>query len=165
MLASHIVRYRLQVPSQPRQAAHLAKLADLRGNVEEHFKLNERFGEEIFTVDDIRYTHDLFNLFCTADGVLLDLKSDDTPLVQQMKVCNTSCAESCEHAMHRRILIGDRFPVASTCARTQLSWCNMSVVCRPSFTADTVKLSTRKRKPLRTQLSDSVNSCRSSHGS
>ena len=79
------------MPSQPRQAAHLAKLSDLRGNVVEHFKLNERFGEEIFTVDDIKYTHDLFNLFCTVDGVLLDLESEATPLVQQMKAFSSSC--------------------------------------------------------------------------
>ena len=91
----------------------MAKLAELRGNVEEHFKLNERFGEEIFTVDDIKCTHDLFNLFCTAEGVWLDLGSDATPLVHQMKAFSTSCVWSCECAM--------------VCAQADFSWRSLPI--------------------------------------
>lgn len=65
----------LQLPSMATQKAHLAKLAASRADVFKHFNLNtdaEEWGavsNTFFSVEDMAYTKDLFDLFSTPTGV------------------------------------------------------------------------------------------------
>ena len=72
----------MQPPTAPTQKVHLTKWAGMRQNVFAHF--NMRVDEELlFTTEEIKYTTDLFDLFSTPIGELLDL--DSSPLMKRMR--------------------------------------------------------------------------------
>lgn len=78
----------MQLPSATLQKQHLARLAAIRSEVFQHFRLNEFFGGDgenaIFSEADIKYSTDLFDSFCNAEGELLDLECC-TPALEKMK--------------------------------------------------------------------------------